>query len=95
VLNKIQERLKAFKMWFHDMFVFWAPLERSHYTVECPEGHQTVLTREEVIALDFAEGQLAMIEWGFTNEKTINIRYTQCPHEACQEAAHRHEFMYA
>lgn len=88
---RIIGRLKAFKFWLSDMFCFWAPVERNHFTVECPQGHLTEMAREEVLGLSFTESQVHMIDWDFGDDRIVHIRYTECPHPDCQAEWKRHQ----
>ena len=91
MFKNIIKRLKAVKFWLSDMFVFWAPVEHSHYDVRCPQGHMTRMTREDVLQLSFTESQITMIDWDYADSKIVHIRYTECPHPDCQAEWKRHQ----
>ena len=94
MLKKIRRSLQAMWSSVHEFCVFWEPHEYSHYTVECPEGHQTELPRGQVLGFAHVASQLAYVEMFCPDNKVLQISYTDCPHPECQKRVRQHELTF-
>jgi len=83
MFSRLALAFKAGWNWVHRNFVFWEDHQFSRYTVECHFGHQTVLSREEVMELEtLVRAQVRLMELD-AELGILRISTHDCPHPDC------------